>query len=161
MNSRADDLALLLGVGDPGERGEELLAGVDDDEVDAGRRDEVLLDLLGLAVAQQPVVDEHAGQLVADGLLHQGRGDGGVDAAGQRAEHPGVADLLADRVDQVVDDVGRRSSRPSSPAPAQQEVLEHPLAEGRVQHLGVPLHAVEPALVVLERGDAARRRWSR
>ena len=53
----------------------------------------------------------------------------------------------------VLDDVGRRSSRPSRPAPRQQEVLEHPLAERRVHDLGVPLHAVQPALVVLERGD--------
>ena len=70
----ADDLALLLGVGHPGQRGQEALARVDDDEVDAGRRDEVLLDLLGLTRAQQPVVDEDAGQLVTDGPLHQRRG---------------------------------------------------------------------------------------
>jgi hypothetical protein len=33
--------------------------------VDAGGGDEVLLDLLSLALAQQTVVDEHAGELVA------------------------------------------------------------------------------------------------
>ena len=80
----ADDLALLLGVGDVGEEAEEPLLGVDDLEVDAGGLDEVALDLLGLALAQQAVVDEHAGQLVADRSLDQGCGDGGVDAAGQR-----------------------------------------------------------------------------
>ncbi len=48
----ADDLALLLGVAHAGEGGEEALARIDDDEVDAGRRDEVLLDLLGLTRAQ-------------------------------------------------------------------------------------------------------------
>ena len=46
----ADDLPLLLGVADPGERGEELLAGVDHAQVDAGDGDEVALDLLGLAL---------------------------------------------------------------------------------------------------------------
>ena len=45
----ADDLALLLGVRHPGQRRQEPLPGVDDDEVDPGRRHEVLLDLLGLA----------------------------------------------------------------------------------------------------------------
>ena len=113
----ADDLALLLGVGDPGERGEELLARVDDDEVDPGRGDEVLLDLLGLAGAQQPVVDEHAGELVTDRPLHERRGHGGVDATGQAAQHPGRR-----RPARGSRRPGRRrrwprSSRPSSPAP--------------------------------------------
>ena len=103
----ADRLALGLRIGDAGQRGEEALPGVDDDEVDTGRVDEVLLDLLGLPLAQQPVVDEDAGELVADGLLHQGRCDGGVDAAGERTEDPVLADLLTDRRDEVVDDVGR------------------------------------------------------
>ena len=153
----ADRLALGLGIGDAGQRGEEALAGVDDDEVDAGRVDEVLLDLLGLALAQQPVVDEDAGELVADGLLHQGCCDGGVDAAGERAEDPVLADLLADRRDEVVDDVGRGPvGRDAGALP--EEVLEHPLALLAVQHLGVPLHAVEAALVVLDGGDRGARR---
>src|SRR5699024_2432685 len=49
----ADDLALGLGVGDPGERVEELLARVDDLEVDARGGDEVLLHLLGLTGTQE------------------------------------------------------------------------------------------------------------
>ncbi len=66
-----------------------------------------MFDLLGLALAQQTVVHEHAGELLADGLMHQSRRDGGVDAAGQAANHLGVADLLADFLDLVLDDVGR------------------------------------------------------
>ena len=93
----ADDLALLLGVADPGERVEEALLGVDDVQVDAGGGHEVALDLLGLALAQQPVVDEDAGEPVADRALHEGRGDRGVDAAGEAADRPAVADLGADR----------------------------------------------------------------
>ena len=85
-----------LGVGDAGERGEELLRRVDDDQPDAGRRDVVALDLLGLALAQQPVVDEHAGELVADRAVHERGRDRGVDAAGEPAEHVPVADLRAD-----------------------------------------------------------------
>ena len=38
--------------------------------------------------AQQAVVDEDAGELVADGPLHERRGDRGVDAAGQPADRP-------------------------------------------------------------------------
>ena len=84
----ADDLALLLGVADPGERGEELLAGVDHAEVRAGGRDEVALDLLGLALAHEPVVDVDAGEPVADGLLDECGRDRGVDPAGERAQRP-------------------------------------------------------------------------
>ena len=43
---------------------------------------------------------------------------------------------------------------------SKQEVLEHRLAVRGVPHLGVALHAGEPAVDVLERGDRARRsRW--
>ena len=81
----ADDLALLLGVDDPVQRTEELLGGVDHVEgVEHGH--EVALDLLGLALPHQPVVDVDAGEPVADRALHDRGGDGGVDAAGQRAD---------------------------------------------------------------------------
>src|SRR6185437_284101 len=92
----ANGLALLLGVRDPLEGGQELGGRVDDVQLNPGRGDEVLLDLLRLALAQQPVVNEHAGQLVADGALDQGGGDGGVNPAGQPADRPAVANLVPD-----------------------------------------------------------------
>ena len=101
----ADDLALLLRVGHPGQRGQERLGLGRHLELDAGGGHEVLLDLLGLALAQQPVVDEHAGEPVADGPLDERRGDRGVHAAGQPADGAAVADLLADRCDLLLDDV--------------------------------------------------------
>ncbi len=77
----ADDLALLLRLAHALERGEEVLGSVHRDELDAGGLDEIMLDLLGLALAQQAMVHEHAGELFADGLVHQRGGHGGVDAA--------------------------------------------------------------------------------
>ena len=71
----ADDLALRLRVGDAGERVEEALARVDDLEPDAGSRDVVPLDLLGLAGAQQAMVDEDTGELAADRALDERGGD--------------------------------------------------------------------------------------
>ena len=111
MNSRPMILRFCSGSVTPGQRAEELVLGVDDLQPGPGRRDEVLLDLVGLTGALQAVVDVHAGQLVADRLVHQGRRDRGVDAAGQRAEHLLVADLLADQLDLLVDHVRWWSSR--------------------------------------------------
>ncbi len=153
-------LRFSSGSDDPGQCPEEALLGVDDDEVDPRRGDEVLLDLLGLARPQQPVVDEHAGELVADRLLHEGRRHRRVHPAGQPADDPGLAHLGAHARDEVVDDVGG-GPLPREARTPDEEVLEHLLAERRVQHLGVPLDAVEPALVVLEAGHRGARRRRR
>ena len=69
---------------------------------------EGLDDLLRLVLAQQAVVDEDARELVADGLVHEQRGDGGVDAAGERAEDALAADLGADPLDLLLDHRGGR-----------------------------------------------------
>ena len=59
----------------------------------------------------EAVVDEDAGELVADGAVHERRRDGGVDAARERADHAVVANLLADTLDLLLDEVARRPSR--------------------------------------------------
>src|SRR3546814_18033823 len=61
----ADDLALLLRVGDASESAEELGLRLHHLELHAGGLDEVALDLQGLALPEEPVVDEHARQAVA------------------------------------------------------------------------------------------------
>ena len=152
-----DDLALLLGIRDAGQGGEEAFALIGEDEVDPGGSDEVLADLLHLALPQQAVVDEHAGELRADRLLHECRGDGGVDPARQRAEHVAVADLAADGVDGFGDHVLRGPVGVEA-GDGEQEVLDDLLAPLRVEHLGVPLHAGELAVEVLERGHGRTRR---
>ena len=111
---------------------------------------ERLDDLLGLALAQQAVVDEHARELVADRPVHEQRGDRRVDAAGERAEHALAADLRADALDLLLDH-GRRRPRRRGARDLVEEVLEHGLAVRRVHDLGMELHAVQPALGVLER----------
>ena len=152
MNFFADDLALLLRLAHTLQGGEEVFGGVHGDELDAGRLDEIMLDLLGLALAQQTVVHEHAGELLADGLMHQSRRDGGVDAAGQAANHLCVADLLADFLDLVLDDVGRVPVIAEAGALVQ-EVLDELLAHRSVLDFRMPLHAVQFAGLVLHGGD--------
>ena len=89
----ADGLALVLRIGDARERAEELVLGIDvhqrDVVVAAEQRDHAL----AFGQAQQPVIDEHAGELVADRLVDQHGRDRRIDAAGQPADHPALADL--------------------------------------------------------------------
>jgi len=105
------------------------------------------------------VVHEDTRQLVADGALDQSRCNCGIDAAGEAADDPGVADLFADPLDLLLEDVARGPVGLQLGA-LEQEVLQHLLAVGRVLNLGVPLDAVEALFFVGEGGDvcAGRRR---
>jgi len=69
---------------------------------------ERLDNLFRLVLAHHPVVDEHARELVADGFVHEQRGNGRVDTAGQRTENALRADLRADALDLLFDDRRRR-----------------------------------------------------
>ena len=102
------------------------------------------------------MVDEHRGQLVADGALHQGGRHGGVDATGQGRDHASVTDLLADQLDLLLDDVAAGPGLATA-RDVDEERLEDPLTVLAVQHLGVPLHAGEPAPGVLECSDGGTR----
>ncbi len=156
MNSRPMILRFSSGSRDAGERAEEPVLRLDDLEPDAGGGDEVPLDLLGLAGAQQAVIDEDAGELVADRALHERGRDRRVDAAGQPADHLLAADLRTDRVDLLVDDVRLGPGRPRA-GDVVEEVPQDRLSVLGVQHLRVELHAGEPAADVLERGDRRAR----
>src|SRR5690606_18616021 len=81
----ADGLALLLGVRDAGEGVEELVRGVDVDHLEVEVIAEHADHLLALVATQEPVVDEDAGEVVADGLVHEHRRHRGVDAAREAA----------------------------------------------------------------------------
>ena len=66
----ADDLALALGVGHPGQGLEESVGGLHVDQVDVELAAEGLLHLLGLVGPHEPGVDVDTGELVTDGLVH-------------------------------------------------------------------------------------------
>ena len=63
---------------------------------------------LRLARAEQSVVDEDAGELVADGLVQEGRRHAGIHPAAQSQDHAIGAHLGADLVDGLVDVVAHR-----------------------------------------------------
>ncbi len=108
--------------------------------------------------AQQAVVDEHAGQLLADGAVHEQRGHGGVDAAGEAADH-----AARRRPARGSARPARRSRRAPSTWRArgrrrERKFLSMSVPRGRVLHLGMELHGVEPALGILHRGHRRRGR---
>ena len=81
MNSVPIALRLASGSVTPASFVEEALLGVDGDERDLELVAEGLDDLLALVLAHQAVVDEDAGELVADRAVHEQRRDARVDAA--------------------------------------------------------------------------------
>ncbi len=93
------------------------------------------------------MIDEDAGQLVADRLVDQHRRDRRIDAAREAADHPRLADLRADAGD-LLGAEGRH--RPVAPEAGDlvQEVGDELGAVGRVDHLGVEHGGVVAALLV-------------
>ena len=102
---RADDLAFLFRVRDARQLAEEPLARVDVDEVCAQLVPEDPHDLFRLPLAEQAVVDVHAGELVTDGAQQERGHDRAVHAAREGEQHPAGADLSADELDLVGDEV--------------------------------------------------------
>ena len=151
--------------------GQEALLGVDGHERHLEGVAERAHDLLALVLAHEPVIYEHARELVAHGPVHEQRGHGGVDPAGEAADHLSIAHLRADALDLLLRD---RRRRPAALAPAHigQEPRQDLLAVGSVHDLGVELDAIHAPCHVLHRrhrrgarggqlGEAVRARHPR
>ncbi len=148
----ADGLALLLRVVDAVERFEENLGRVHVHQRNIVAAAKQRHDLLGFAEPQQPVIDEHASELIADRFVQQHRGDRGIDAAGEPADHPALADLAADLLDRL------ELERPHGPVAGAARDLAHEIAQQRramrrVHDFEMELGGVEFALVVGDHGD--------
>ena len=99
------------------------------------------------------MIDEDAGELVADRLVEQHGGDRGIDAAREAADHAALADLARGSARSPAR--GRRpwSSRRRSRRCGARNCASSLRAVRRVHDLGVELHAVD--------SGARRRRWRR
>ena len=148
----ADDFALGLGLVDAGELVHEGLGGVDEAELHVEVVGEEALDALGLVFAEEAVVDEDAGELLADGAVDEGCGDGAVDAAGEAEDDVGVADGLADGGGLGLDE-GGHGPVSAAGADAAAEVGDEGGAVGGVDDLGVELDAEEGAVADLDGGE--------
>ena len=150
---RPDGLALGLGVGDAGERVEELRLRLHMDQRDVVAVAEQRDHLAAFAQPQQAVVDEHAGEPLADRLVDQHRRDRGIDAAGEAADHPALRpDLAADLLDRLVLE-GAHGPVAGAAGDVAHEVAQQRRAMGRVHDFEVELGGVEPPRLVGDHGD--------
>ena len=150
----ADDLALLLGIRHARELAQEQVARIDAHDLRVQLAGEHVHDHVAFVQPQQAVVDEHAGELVADGAVDQRGRDRRIDAARQAEDHLFTPDLFTDPGDRFFDVV------PHDPvglcaADAEHEALEDRLALHGVRHFGVELQRVVAARLVGHACDGA------
>ena len=138
----ADDFAFALGVGNAGEFVKKLVFGVNVNHAHAQVAGKHVHHHLTFVLAQQAVIDEDTGELVADGAVNQRGGHGGIDAARQTQNHFVAADLLADFGHGFVDVVGHRPAW-FGIANVQHKAVEQGAALLGVGYFGVELDAVK------------------
>ena len=98
----ADNLALLLRINDAPERAEEVFGGVCVNEISLEVAVEGVAYCLRLALTHHAVVDEDAGEAVADCALNQGCRNRGIHTAGEGADDLAISDLLTNAVNAVI-----------------------------------------------------------
>ena len=150
----ADRPPLGLGLGDACERAQEGLARLDVNQRDVELVAEQPHHLFTLPRPEQPMIDEDAGELVADRLMDQHRGHCRIDAARQPADHAALADAGADRLARLG---AERRHRPVALQPGDlvDEIADQSRAVGRMGDLGMEHQAVVAARLV---GDQRERR---
>src|SRR5262249_22048662 len=102
--------------------------------------------------AQDPVVHENAGELIADGLVDQHGGDGRIDASGEAADDVAFANLFADAGDGGLDEVGGSPVALRATA-VEDEVLDELRTKRSVVNLRVKLHGPDTAVFVRDGGE--------
>ncbi len=150
----ADDLALLLRIGNTGQVAHELLGGVNVHDLHAEILAEHVHHHLAFVQPQEAVIDEYAGELVADGAMDQRRRHAAVDTAGQAEDDFITTDLGADFLDGLGDIVRHVPVRLAA-ADLVHEAAKDGFALQRVRDFRVELHGVKMALIVGHAGDRA------
>ena len=146
-----DDAALLLGIEHILQAREKHFRGVADGERDAELAGENIFHPLALARAQQPIVDEHALETLADRAMNQRRRDRRIDAAGKSEQHlVARTDLVANLGDLGVDEVRHRPVAGLA-ANLMHEVSQQLRAARRMHDLGMKLDAANFAVLAAHR----------
>ncbi|OPY89682.1 MAG: hypothetical protein A4E72_01022 [Syntrophus sp. PtaU1.Bin208] len=109
-------------------------------------------DLIRLVLAEQTVIDEDAGQPVADGLVEEHRRHGGVHAPAQSQDDLCVAHRGADLLHGIPDE-GRHGPAFLAAADGEEEVFQHLFPFRRMDDFGMKLEAVKAPLRIFNSGD--------
>ena len=143
-----DDLPLAFRVRHVLEASQKLIRPIQDAQIEMHLRGKRLLNLIAFTGPQHAVVHKHTGQLIADGFVRQHGGHGRIHAAAEGAEHAALADLLADLLHGGFD-VGPHGPGGFTRADVVHEISQNLRPFDRMNHLGMELQAVDPALVVV------------
>ena len=114
-------------------------------------------DVFRFARAHQSGVDKNAGELVADRFVDQHRGDRGIHAARQSADHAPVAHLMADARDGLVAERLHAPFRRDA-GDVLHEVAQERCAARGMNDFGMKHHAVEFARLVGDDREGRRVR---
>ena len=148
----ADDFAFAFGIGDAFEPRKKNRRGVLVLQLDLEIARENVLHDFSLARPQHAVVDENAGELIADGLVQQRRRHAGIHAAAQAEDDVFLADLRADFLDGLLDVIAHRPAFAAA-ADAVDEIGDDFPAARRVDDFGMKLQAEKFLLAVFNRGE--------
>src|SRR5579859_1722748 len=148
----ADDLALLLGIGDTFQGMQKLAGGVDVDHLHAHVLGKRIHHLRRFIETQEAVVNKDAGELVADRTVDERSRDGGVHAAGKTEDHLLASHLLLDLPHRLADIVGHVPVAAAAADLAHEAVQDlHTLP--CVRDLGMELNRIETACLVGHGGN--------
>src|SRR5262245_17665480 len=128
-----------------------MLRGLERLEVDLKILAEDALHDIGFVFAQEPIVDEDAGELVPNRLVQQSRCDRRIDAATQAEYDLFVAHLLPHPLAGFVDEGSHRPIHRAL-ADAEEKILNDLFSPRRVRDLRGKLQREELAFVVFDRG---------
>src|SRR5271156_4737130 len=102
----ADDLALLFRIEHSCQPGEKAVARVHSDQPQTELVAHVLLHLREFVLAQDTIIHKNTGEAVADGALHQHRGNRGIDPSGKSTDGSALSYLFADRGHRRLNELG-------------------------------------------------------
>jgi hypothetical protein len=112
--------------------------------------------LFGFTLAQQPVIDKHAGQAITDRLVNDQRRYRRVDPAGEGADHPSVTDLITHPRNRFGNET-RRLPVAATSADTKREIAQHVAPETGMHHFGMELDAIPAPLIVTGSGKRRAR----
>ena len=146
----ADGLSLLFRFGDAFQEGHEMLGCIDVHQLHVEFVGESIYYLFCFAETEEAVVYEDAGELVADGSMNEHRSDGGVYAAGERADDIVISYFFANIFYSDVDVVAHGPAAFTF-ADLEEEVFQHGGAFRGVYHFRMELHSVEATRFISHR----------